>query len=236
MARAAVADGTTTMVATPHVDDRFDPAPQEITRLAGSLNIELSRAEVPLAVITGAEVATSRLPDLSEQQLRSLTLGTGCSLLVESPYDRTAPFLDEALFDVQVKGLRPVLAHPERCPAFQSDPDRLRGLVARDVLCTVNAGSLGGQFGSTVRRFALWLLSEGLVHAVASDSHDHSRRSPALRPGFHRAEEELPGIRDQIRWFTNTAPSAILRGESPPSGPAPPKLRRRGWRRVIPNR
>ena len=236
MGRVATEDGTRTIVATPHVDERFRPDASEITRLAGLLNIELSRARIRLAVIAGAEVAIGRLPDLSDDSLRGLALGTGPSLLVESPYDSAAPFLDEALFGLQVRGFRPVLAHPERCPAFQRDGDRLRALVARDVLCCVNAGSLAGQFGSTVRRFALRLLEEGLVHAVASDAHDAERRAPRMQSGFHRAETELVGIADQIGWFTATAPAAILRGESPSGRPPPPRRRSRGWRRLLGSR
>lgn len=232
MARVAVEDGIRTIVATPHVNADYDVDFGNIGQLVGELNILLARAEVPLAVLPGAEVAVSRVAEMTDADLKSVCLGDSSSVLVESPYARTVVFLDELLFDLQVRGFRPVLAHPERCPLFQKDIDRLRELVGRGVLCSVNASSMAGVFGSTVRRFVIRLLEEGLVHDVASDSHDPSRRPPSLMVGFDSAEGELPGILAQVEWFTEDAPAAILAGEPLPPRPNPPS-RSSGWRRLV---
>lgn len=234
MGRAAVADGTRMIVATPHVDTRYRPEPAEIARLAGLVNIELARAEVPLAVIAGAEIAISRLTELDDEALKGFSLGSGTSILVESPYEPTARFIDEALFGLQVRGFQPVLAHPERCPVFQDDIDRVRGLVDRGVLCSVSVGSMAGDFGSTVRRFVFRLLEEGLVHDVASDAHDPVNRPPRLRYGFEAAETSLPGVSSYREWLTDTAPAAILQGKVPPPPPGEARqLRRNLWQRLV---
>jgi len=230
--RMAVAEGVRTIVATPHFDGRFSPAPEEIVPLAGALNIQLAREKIPLAIITGAEVAISRLTDLSDEALGGLALGSGTSVLVESPYERAASSIDNSLFALQVRGFTPMLAHPERSPVFHGDLNRLRALVERGVLCSINAGSLAGEFGSTAHRFALQLMHERLVHSVASDAHDPVRRPPLLRPGFEAAERDLPGLSSQLDWFTGIAPAAILRGKPPPAAPAPPPLRKPVWRRL----
>ena len=54
------------------------------------------------------------------------------------------------------------------------------------VLTSVTAGSLVGRFGGEVRRFALALVREELVHNVASDAHDAVRRPPASRAELER--------------------------------------------------
>jgi protein-tyrosine phosphatase len=233
MAKAAVEADIETIVGTPHVNAVYDYDTAMIGRLAGELNIELARREVPLAVLPGAEIALERLPDLGDDELRRLCLGEGPYLLVESPYTRGETFLDEALFHLQVRGFRPVLAHPERCPIFQADRTHLLGLVERGILCSVNAGSMAGRFGSTVERFVLRMFSEGLVHNVASDSHDSDRRPPALSFGFEHAEAHLPGVLGQSRWFTESAPAAILSGEPLPSKPEAPRTRHSRWRRLL---
>ena len=81
-----------------------------------------SRSAVGLKVVEGGEVALSRLPDLDDETLGSLSLAGGGYLLVESPYGTMGETLEAALFDLQVRGLRPLLAHPERCPSFLSSP------------------------------------------------------------------------------------------------------------------
>ena len=65
------------------------------------------------------------------------------------------------MLDLLARGHRVLLAHPERCPAFQRDPARLERLVDAGVLVQITAGSMTGGFGSTVRRFTATLLRTG---------------------------------------------------------------------------
>jgi protein-tyrosine phosphatase len=114
---------------------------------------------------------------------------------------------------------------------FQDDRDRLARLVERGVLCSVNAGSIAGQFGRRVRDFAIHLFRDGLVHNVASDAHDDDIRRAELSWAFERLDGELPGIALQADWFTQAAPAAIVSGTSLPPLPEPPAPKR-GWMRV----
>jgi len=236
LAAAAVADGTRRMVATPHVSGDYDYDLGEIGRRTGELNAALARQELPLAVLPGAEIALARLAGLSDDDLRLLSLGGGGCVLVESPYSSSAPFLDETLFELQIRGFTPVLGHPERSPVFQGDLDRVRELVARGVLCSVTAGSLAGRFGSKARRISLELLAEGLVHSVDSDAHDTRGRPPGLSAGFRAAEEELPGIELQVDWYAREAPAAILAGEPLAQAPEPPQRPRSALKRLLSRR
>jgi protein-tyrosine phosphatase len=135
----------------------------------------LAERDIDLDVISGEEVAVPRLSGLDDHSLQDLCLGPGTYLLVESPYS-ASPFLEDLLFDLQTRGFRPLLAHPERCPIFHRDRTLLERLVAQGVLCSITAASLVGGFGRTVRRFTQDILSAGLVHDIASDAHDTARR------------------------------------------------------------
>lgn len=229
-ARVATAAGTTTIAATPHVNSRFQLGPDDLAALperVRDLNAQLAEHEIPLKVVKGAEVSFSRVPELNREQLGVLSLGEGPCLLVESPYSGVLPMVEELLFSLQAKGVRPVLAHPERCPAFQADPRRVARLVEAGTVCLVNSGSISGSFGRAPRALALTLFREGLVHAVSSDSHDHEGRPPGLLEGLASAERELPGLSAEAERLTRDAPAAILAGGRVP---APPRLaaRRRG--------
>ncbi len=226
LARAAVADGTRKMVATPHVDNKHEFDLEDIFPRVGELNAALAREEVALAVLPGAEIAIARLAELETGQLERLCLGGGTCLLVESPYSSTAPFLEDALFEAQVRGFMPVLAHPERSPVLQKDVDRARRLVERGILLSVDVGSLAGRFGSTVRSAAVELMREELVHNIASDAHDLTRRPPGFSEAFEDAEDELPGIGAQMGWYVDEAPAAILLGQPLPERPEPLRPRR----------
>ena len=231
MARAAVDDGISTMVATPHLDDRYGLDALAIGEHVGHLNLALARAGIALAVLPGAEVAHTRAASLDAPELRAACLGDSKALLVESPYT-SVPFFDELVFDLQVRGFRPLLAHPERCAMFQDDIGRLEALVERGVYCAVNGGSIAGRFGHKVQRFAQALVRRGLVHCVASDCHDIKRRPPGLSKAFEDAEADIPGIGAQADWLTTAVPAALL-GDKPlpprPPLPEPPSGRWRPW-------
>jgi protein-tyrosine phosphatase len=238
MARKAEEAGINVVVATPHVRRDYPNGPAQIAHGVRRLNEELAAADVELRVLAGAEVALPMTAALDDSTLAELCLGSGRYLLVESPYRSSDIDLEGLIGDVQQRGFAAVLAHPERCPIFQRDPDRLRRLVNSGVLCSITAASLAGSFGSTVRQFSLELLYDGLVHDVASDAHDHLHRPPDLLTGFESAEADVPGIRGHANWFTVTAPVAIVTGRAslPPRHDPPPRPPVKRWRRLVERR
>jgi protein-tyrosine phosphatase len=233
LARAAVEQGTTTMVATPHIRDDHPFPLEAIQSGVDELNASLSAEGIDLTVVAGGELAISKIPDLDADELGSLGLGASRYLLVESPYTHTSQLLEHVLFDLQSQGFRPVLAHPERSPSFLTDEVRLKRLVERGVLCSVTAMSMQGGFGGQVQEFTARLLWDGLVHNVASDTHSANRRPPALSGGFDALAKDVAGLLEQRDWFTRQVPQAILGDSELPPLKAPLTRRRRGWRRLL---
>ncbi len=228
LARAALAQGTTTLVATPHVT--WDLPGNDAGRIAAgvaALAAELGRANVDVALATGGEVALTRAHELPDEELRALSLGGRGWLLVECPLSTAAPGFEASLHALAARGHRLVLAHPERCPALHRDLGLMRRLVADGMVSSITAGSLRGSFGSTVKRFALTLLEEDLVHNLTSDAHDAVRRPPGIADALAAAETELSGIGERAEWLTLSVPRAILDGGPIPDAPAPPPVPRR---------
>jgi protein-tyrosine phosphatase len=233
MARVAAAAGTNVIVATPHIRDDYEVEIDSIERQVRELNDAITAEGHQVLVLTGGEVALEKAGQLSDDELRAVCLGSSSLLLLESPYRSRDIDIEGIADEVRERGFRPVLAHPERCPIFQRDPDRLARLVNGGVMCSVTSGSLAGRFGQTVKRFTIELFADGLVHDVASDAHDHVHRPPDLLTGFRAAEAELPGIASQATWFTVTAPVAMLAGRPLPSRPdPPPRPPTSRWRRL----
>lgn len=228
MARAAISEGIHTMVATPHVNLRYGAEPETIPSAVEELRAALLGKELAVSLLGGAEIALGRLPGLADEQLRTLCLGHSSYALVESPYSAVGSLIEESLFNLRVRGFRPVLAHPERCPEFQRDIGRLERLVEDGVACSISVGSIAGQFGETPRRFAHRLLERGLAHNVSSDAHDPVRRAPALRAAF-RGSRGLRASADLQLWLTSTVPAAIVADQ--PLPPRPPFSTSSRWRR-----
>jgi protein-tyrosine phosphatase len=227
VARLAAADGTRTMVATPHIREDYPFDIELVAERTAALNDRLAQDGIDLRVVSGGEVALSRLSQLTQDELERLSLGSSRSVLVESPYQEATDLVEDTLFNLQVGGFHPVLAHPERSPSFMKDPDRLAVLVERGILCSVTAASMAGRFGRTVQRATRLLFERGMVHDVASDAHDIRARAPGLTAGFRALDEQLPGVLDQIDWYTREAPTAILEDKPLPAR-APLEPPRRG--------
>jgi protein-tyrosine phosphatase len=215
MVRAAEAAGMRTLVATPHVSARYPNRSETIAALVRELNERLAADGVAVDVRVGAEVAMTQLGEIEPAMLSGLALGDGEWLLIEPPFTRVVGALDLLLLDLQRRGHRVLLAHPERCAAFHKDPEMLASLVRNGVLTSLTAGSLVGRFGRDVRRFALRLVEEDLAHNVASDAHDVGARPPGIR-----AELEQAGLAALAEWFTEAVPTAILSGAEIPARPS----------------
>jgi protein-tyrosine phosphatase len=214
MARAAADAGVRTLVATPHVNWRYENDANTIGELVDALSERLAVEGVELELRGGAEIAMTKIAEMEEAELERLRLGGGDWLLVEPPFSPVAGALEAIVQEVQRHGHRVLLAHPERCPALHRDPRMLGSMVRAGVLTSITAGSLVGRFGSTVRHFALRLVQEELVHNVASDAHDVTDRAPGIA-----AELEQAGLAALGEWLTEAVPAAILDGQPIPARP-----------------
>jgi protein-tyrosine phosphatase len=219
-ARAAVDRGTRTIAATSHVDHVFGLGADRLHTELEALASALEAHEIPLELRQGGEIALARLPELDDAFLRRVALGGGPWLLVEAPFCPRAEALERLVADLHDRGHRVLLAHPERCAALQRDPSRLARLVESGALAQVTAGSLLGDWGEPVRRFATELVREGLVQVAASDTHDAVNRPPGPGATLAEAAEELPELRELIPWLTEEVPAALLEGAPVPARPA----------------
>ncbi|HEX4188347.1 MAG TPA: CpsB/CapC family capsule biosynthesis tyrosine phosphatase [Solirubrobacteraceae bacterium] len=230
MARAAARGGTRVMVATSHVSLHYRNDAATIERLAAELNARLRAEGVPVEIRPGAEIAVTHVGELDRSMLFALGLGGGPWLLLEPPFARAFTRLGPILLDLQRRGHRIVLAHPERCPVFHREPELLETLVDAGALTSLTAGSLVGAFGRDVRRFALELVRAGMAHNVASDAHDELKRPPSIA-----AELERAGLEPLAAWLTEEVPRAILAGEEempprPEVAESVGRARARWWR------
>ncbi len=231
MCRLLVADGVDTAVATPHMFGTHAVTREDILAGVDRLCRLLEQTAIPLRVLPGAE--TQVLPDLAARVSAGevLTLGdAGTHLLLELGCDVLPPHLQELLFDLQLAGVTPVIAHPERNRAIQQCPERLQPLVNAGVLTQLTAASFTGHFGSAAQQCALELLNRGLAHLVASDAHSVAERPPALSRARGPIGRALG--RDAVREWFQERPLCILRGEFI-AATVPDTNRKPFWRRWL---
>lgn len=227
LCRAALAAGTTRLIATPHVNWTYPEVDAAAVHDGvAALGRALEEASIELDLDTGGEIALSRVGDLSDEEIALLRLGDGPYSLIECPHQGgAATAVSEMLQRFAGSGNAILLAHPERCPVFQSNRRLLPALTGSGMLSCITARSLTGDFGSTARAYAWELMASGQVHAIASDAHDAHGRPPDLGAALDRAGLSGP----QIEYFAFSGPEAILNGGSVPTPPEVVEQRPRRW-------
>jgi protein-tyrosine phosphatase len=218
MARAAVDDGIDTVVATPHGTDiagllaGHEIASQDyIAGRTAWLQDRLQEAGIPLEVFPGIEVHIS--PDVPAQITSRTVFGLNNTkyMLSELPFEHYPQYIDDVLFNIQVKGFVPVLAHPERNSVLREKPERLLALVERGCLVQVTAASILGFFGNGIKQATAELLRSNLVHIISTDAHGVGRRDPVLSAAVAEAAK-IVGQERALAMVT-TIPAAIIAGE-----------------------
>jgi protein-tyrosine phosphatase len=230
MARAAMAAGTRTIAATPHLRaDYPDVDVRELKERCQALRAKLSEEAVQLELISGGEASLVWALEASDEEIALGSYGQrGTDLLIETPEDVTN--IEQLLYQLRARGLRVTLGHPERSPSFQRKLGSLQSLSEQGVLLQINAGALLAPRRSPIRRLAEHLCREGFAHVIASDGHRASSWRPVgeLATGVQAAAALVGSARAQ--WMACDAPAAVISGADVPTPPEIDRPEGR-WRR-----
>lgn len=220
LAREAVADGTSIVVATPHVRRGQVDDTLVLPGLVAEVRAALAHAAIPLEVHCGGELGHELVGTLGQHELQTIAHGPAATrwLLVEAPFEGMDEGFHSATAELRDRGFGILIAHPERGADTLVDGDAgLRRELAAGALVQLNAMSLVGAYGWAVQAAAQRLLADGVVAAISSDAHGPTR-PPAL--ALARAalrDHDVTG--DTARMLTCSGPRHLLARGIPQRAP-----------------
>lgn len=228
MARLAADDGITTVIATPHQLGNFDRNHgDDIRHRVVELQQRIDAAQICLKVLAGADVRIESGMFGRLQSGEVLTLGDHRKhVLLELPHELYLP-LESVLQELSQRDIVGILSHPERNEGILRRPEVVAPLVDHGCLMQITAGSICGTFGPDCQELAEWLLTEGLVHFVATDAHGTRSRRPLIRRAFDRVAE-LIGETIAIE-LCGENPAAVAAGQDVQPGRRAATRRKRKW-------
>jgi protein-tyrosine phosphatase len=181
------------------------PGPEPIPDSASPMNLK---------IIPGADVHFSEELLSQRNQDKITTIGDGGKfLLIEFPFGGVPHRAEAILFDLLVRGITPIISHPERNLEIARSPQRYRDMVQMGCLGQITAGSLMGGFGRDAGQAAESLLRKNLVHFIASDAHSANGRPPVLSDAVREAAKIVGN--EQARKMVTEYPQAVLEGRRP---------------------
>jgi len=212
MLRQSANSGVDTIVATPHLmPGRYIAKAKVIEELTSELQEQIFHHGIDIKVLPGRECHLS--PEIfdSEKDLTKITVdNAGKYVLAEPPFLEFPDYVERMIFEFQVRGIIPVLAHIERYNEVIRNPGFIYKYIQKDCLTQVNVGSLVGKYGSDVQKTSHILLRHRMAHIVASDT--HSPHSMPLGDGF-RIVAEIVGSEEAMNLF-DIRPRAVVEGKA----------------------
>ncbi|WP_087974153.1 tyrosine-protein phosphatase [Oceanobacillus rekensis] len=185
MAKAAVAQGITAIIATPHhKNGKYENDRNSIVNHVAILNKLFNNENIPLEVLPGQETRINgeMIEDIQNESL--LSLNHSKYIFVEFPSGQVPRFATQMLFDIQVAGYTPIIVHPERNQELIEHPSKLYEFVKKGALTQITAASLIGKFGKNIQKFTDQLVAANLTHFIASDAHNTTTRGFCMDKAF----------------------------------------------------
>ena len=185
LARAAVADGITHAVMTPHVHvGVFDNRAGGIARAVVLFRAALAEHGIPLSISAGGEVriGSEIIEMLAAGEIPFLGTWRGQRvMLLEFPHGQVPVGAERFTAWLRKQGVLPLIAHPERNKDVMRNLAKLDPFIEQGCLLQVTAGSLIGRFGEQAERRARELLDRDDIFAVATDAHNLENRPPLMQ-------------------------------------------------------
>ncbi|MEK4027775.1 CpsB/CapC family capsule biosynthesis tyrosine phosphatase [Pseudobacillus sp. FSL P4-0506] len=212
MAKEAEREGITSIIATPHhKNGAYDNTRAHILASVDHLNEELKKAGVNVNILPGQEIRIygELLEDYEKGELLTAS-GNSAYLFIEFPASTVPHYTEQLFYDIQMKGLLPIIVHPERNFEFIQKPDRLYDLVKSGAATQITAASYIGKFGRKVQQFTEQLITANLTHLLASDAHNTTARTFKMTEAYTRLAGKLGS--DYVAYFQENA-ELLVNGE-----------------------
>lgn len=208
MCAIAAEEGIETIVATPHVlRGRWrTPSRAELDDRIAQLRERIN--DTPRLLLGSEYFFAHDMADVLAAGEPIVPLAGSRYVLIELAANSVPPMLDQPIYRAQLAGWIPILAHPERNTVFQARPEMVVDLINHGVRMQITAGSLTGEFGPAAEKAAVSWVQHRLVHFIASDAHNPTRRPPRVREAIARVRE-LAGD-DVADALTRRNPLAVI--------------------------
>ncbi len=211
MLKKAQKDGISRIINTVHIDSpriTINATKKDIINNTNQLNQLCENSNLDINIIPKAEVHFSeKILDYTNEEL--YVLG-GKYMLIEFENMYLPKNYESILFQLQTKGIIPIIAHPERYRSIQNNINLLKKWCENGYIVQITAGSILGQLGKKAYECALKILQTGNCHLIGSDAHNNAKRNFCLQDAYSKVSSDFG--EENVMIFTKNC-EKILRGE-----------------------
>ena len=214
MMKHAFEQGVTEVVNTTHFQHPLfldiDNSLKEFESIKSSLQKKLYENDIFIKIHLGYEVYYyENLLKIIEQPL--VTMGNGKYILIEFAPNNIPSSQKQTLFNLKMRGVTPIIAHPERYKEVQENFYLIYDWINSGCLIQIDCGSVLGLMGKKAKEASLSIIKEKCCHILASDAHNDTNRNFCIKDAYNIVKDII-GQKDADK-LVFEHPSSIIRGE-----------------------
>lgn len=195
--RGMKALGYRKLVTTPHIIwDLYRNTPEIILEKLALVRSALTDQGIDIDLQAAAEYFLDEHVEELLRKKEPLLTVSGNKVLTEFSMLFPSMNAKDILFEMQMQGYQPIIAHPERYQYLQHEKGFYDELKDIGCLFQLNLLALYGHYGRTVKELAEYLLQKGYYDLVGTDLHhsrhldelQHAELTPALRKALESGQ------------------------------------------------
>lgn len=192
MLKSAIDEGITTIAVSPHHNPEFNNERPLILEKVKEVREIVRVNQLPIEILPGQEVRIygNVLEDYAAGKLLTST-DQSHYMLIEFPSNHVPKYASELFYNMILKGLQPILVHPERNTGIIENPEILYNFIEQGVLSQITASSVTGHFGKKIQKLTFDIIEHDLTHFVASDAHNVISRAFKMKDAFDIITDEF---------------------------------------------
>ena len=172
--------GYTKLITTPHIMwDMYQNERDDILKRLEVLQSAVKKEGIAIELHAAAEYFLDEHVELLLKNNEPLLTISGNMVLVEFSMALASMNLKDILFEMQMKGYQPVIAHPERYIYLDKNKDFYDELKNIGCMFQLNLLAVGGFYGKAAKELANYLIKKEYYDLVGTDLH-HDRHLEAL--------------------------------------------------------
>lgn len=180
------------LITTPHImQDMYPNKRDDILRRYEILKKDLYEKGIDVEIEVAAEYfLDGNFKKLLVNKEALLTMGDGLVLVEFSMASEPLDF-KEFLFEMQMQGYKPIIAHPERYVYHERNKDFFEDLKSAGYLFQLNIMSLAGAYGKSVNELARYFIKHQYYDLAGTDIHNPHHLAHLQNPSIAHGLKEL---------------------------------------------
>ncbi|GIM32010.1 tyrosine-protein phosphatase [Paraclostridium bifermentans] len=191
MAKIAQNEGIKKIINTSHYHPDFKyKSGEELKTILKSFNKKLKDENIDIEVLLGNELyfTDDLLCDFEKLEFHSLN--NSKYILVEFSPNNFPNNLADIVYELKLKRYIPILAHVERYPKVQENPNIICDCINEGALIQLNGASVIGKNGKEAEKTSKILLENNMVHFIATDAHSSTKRRPLIKEVYDHISKQ----------------------------------------------